>query len=238
MKDNRYYQYQASARGLMGADDVKRTLADMRGIYDRLLAPQLPPDRQSRIYEVACGPGLVLLYLKELGYPNISGSDNSACQTSLAQALGLPVVTADSLTELRSQRQKSLDCIIAIDFIEHLPKEILMDFLALAHDCLKPGGKLILRAPNGDSPFVGRNLFNDITHFWAYTTVATRALLSLAGFRQVIFAEESQAAIQNHRWIKIPLMSLSQKFLRFAIRSATREQVEFLSPNIFVFAEK
>ena len=91
---------------------------------------------------------------------------------------------------------------------------------------------------NGDSPFAGRNLFNDITHVWAYTSIATRALLQMAGFGRVEFADESSAMIERHRWLKVPLMKCSQALLRFLIRAATRENIKYLSPSIYVAAWK
>ena len=168
----------------------------------------------------------------------MSGSDSSVSQIDLARAAGLSAKLADSLIELQQQPAETWSCLIAIDFIEHLPKDVLIDFLAQAQRTLKPGGCLILRAPNGDSPFVGLNLFNDITHYWAYTTVATHALVKMAGFTSVEFRDESLASIQHHRWLKVPLMRFSRALLRGAIRSVIRERLEFLSPSIFVGARK
>jgi hypothetical protein len=92
--------------------------------------------------------------------------------------------------------------------------------------------------PNGDSPFVGRNLFNDITHQWAYTTVAIQALLIVSGFNKVSFADEAQASVNCCRYVKIPLMKIAQCVFIFLTRMATREQIQYLSPSIFVFAQK
>jgi 2-polyprenyl-3-methyl-5-hydroxy-6-metoxy-1,4-benzoquinol methylase len=206
--------------------------------YDRLLLPWLPSDRKAEIYEVACGPGIILRYLRRHGYVQFSGSDSSASQIKLAQMTGLPAVLGDSIQEVKRRPAESWDCLIAIDFIEHLPKDVMLGFFAESHRTLKKDGCLILRAPNGDSPLVGRNLFNDITHVWGYTTVATRALLNMTGFRRIEFADESLAGILRHRWIKAPLMRCSQALLRILIQSATREQVEFFGPSIYVAAWK
>jgi SAM-dependent methyltransferase len=148
------------------------------------------------------------------------------------------VVLGDSLQQLNHCPAETWDCLIAIDFIEHLPKDVLLQFLAESRRVLKPGGCLILRAPNGDSPFVGRNLFNDITHYWAYTTIATQALLEMNGFRKVEFVDESLPSLQRGRWLKVPLMKLAQSILRFVIRSATREHVRYQSPSIYIAAWK
>lgn len=238
MNGGAYYEYQAVARSLNSREDVDRLAREMAPTYDRLLNRWLPSGRTAAIYEVACGPGILLRYLKTLGYDNLGGSDSSKCQIDLARSAALPVRLADSLEELRAAPAGSWDCLLAIDFIEHLPKDILIEFLSVTHRVLKPGGVLILRAPNGDSPFVGRNLFNDITHVWAYTSVASRALLQMAGFQRIEFADESLASIRRQRWLKVPAMKLAQGILRRLIRWATREEIHCLSPSIYIAAWK
>ncbi|MGA2747419.1 MAG: class I SAM-dependent methyltransferase [Verrucomicrobiota bacterium] len=233
-----YYSYQAVARGLTSDAAVEELTNIMSGVYDRLLPRWLPSDRKAEIYEVACGPGIMLRYLKRRGYTKLGGSDSSASQIELAQAGGLSVVVGDSLEALKRRSRESLDCIIAIDFIEHLAKDVLVEFLAESHRTLRKDGRLILRAPNGDSPLVGRNLFNDITHYWAYTSIATEALLKMAGFQRVEFADECLASIRQWRWIKVPLMKCSQALLRALIRSATRENVQVLGSSIYAAAWK
>lgn len=233
-----YYSRQADARGLTNSADVEKLADDMMLCYKRLLSPWLPQERNASIYEAACGPGVMLRCLKRFGYTNASGSDMSTCQIQLAKADGLQVVEGDSIEELRKCPDNHWDCIIAIDFIEHLERGSMVDFLNECHRTLKLGGVLIMRGPNADSPFVGRNLYNDITHVWAYTSVALRALLGLSGFSVVEFADESLASLKKHRWIKAPLMQVSQTVIRFVIRSATREDIKYLNPSIFVRAIK
>jgi 2-polyprenyl-3-methyl-5-hydroxy-6-metoxy-1,4-benzoquinol methylase len=238
MNGDAYYNYQIAARGLSTSADVEALTDEMSLVYRRLLPRWLPADRNASICEVACGAGIMLRYLRREGYANLTGSDRSDCQVALARAAGLPVVQADSLAELKRRPSDTWDCLIAIDFIEHLPKDVLIEFLAECGRTLKPGGCLILRAPNADSPFVGRNLFNDVTHVWAYTSVATRALLGMAGFQRVEFVDESVAGVRRHRWLKVPLMRLCQALLRRLIRVATREDVRWLHPSIYLCAWK
>src|SRR5205814_282346 len=119
----------------------------------------------------------------------------------------------------------SLDCIIAIDFIEHLARDEVIEFLAQSNRALNAGGSLILRMPNGDSPLVGRNLYNDITHVWAYTCVAMDALLRMARYETVEFRDESVASIEGARWVKIPLMLVARSIVRLGIRAATAQDI-------------
>jgi SAM-dependent methyltransferase len=232
------YEYQAIARGLRTPSDVEALVDYIAPAYRHLLPRWLPSNRDAAIYETACGPGIMLSYLKRAGYTNASGSDSSACQIELARAAHLNVKLADSIAELEIFPDDYLDCLIAIDFIEHLPKDVLIRFFELAYRKLKRKSSLILRAPNGDSPFVGRNLFGGITHVWAYTAGETRALLQMAGFGMVEFGEEGLALVRRQRWIRVPLMRLANAFLRALIYAATKEKIEFLAPSLYTAAWK
>jgi len=238
MNGAEYYGFQAEARGLTDNSKVIALVSEMTPVYRRVLDGWLPGAKEAAVYEVACGPGVFLRHLKNEGFSNLAGSDSSTCQIELATEAGLPVALADSLAELAKMDANSLNCVVGIDFIEHLPKDVLIRFYQEAFRVLTPGGVLILRAPNGDSPFVGRNLYNDITHYWAYTAVATRALLQMAGFGTVEFKDDSEAMLQRHRWIKVPLMRVSRWFLRLLIRMAVREDIADLGPHVFVRAVK
>lgn len=235
---NSYYKFQTQARGLNSPQDVVGLRDSMSRVWLRLLRQWLPEDKNAAIYEAGCGPGAFLLFLKQLGYTNVSGSDLSENQVKLARANGLNVKLADSAADLESCGNESFHCVVAIDFIEHLEKEKALNFLQQANRVLKPSGRLILRMPNGDSPFVGRNFFNDITHQWAYTTVSIKALLTISGFSKVSFSDESFASVEHLRWIKLPIMTVTQSLIKLIIRAGTREQIEYLSPSIYVFAEK
>ena len=55
-----YYQYQATARGIQSVDDVKRNVSEKAYLYDRIVLPRLPANKQSRVAELACGHGAFL----------------------------------------------------------------------------------------------------------------------------------------------------------------------------------
>jgi SAM-dependent methyltransferase len=233
-----YYTYQAAARGHRTAADVERDATARFPLYDRVLQGWLPTDKTAAIYELACGTGILLRWLRARGYTKMAGSDSSAPDVAFAAAAGLPARVADSLVELRALPDASHDCLIALDFYEHLPKEVLLDFLHDAERVLKPGGRLILRGPNGASPVVGCALFNDITHVWALTPVAFRAVLKMSGFHTVAFRDDALASLQKLPWLKAPFVWLAQKFLRLLLRTATREDHEILSASMFLCASK
>ena len=108
-----------------------------------------------------------------------------------------------------------------------------MDLLAAAYKTLAPGGSLILRLPNGDSPFVGRNLFNDVTHVWAYTPNCLHSLAAMHKFSRAEFNDESSDAIRDQRWLKVPLSKISKLIFRTLCWAAIREKIDYWSPHLW-----
>jgi 2-polyprenyl-3-methyl-5-hydroxy-6-metoxy-1,4-benzoquinol methylase len=234
MNTSKYYEFQGTARGITSLEDVERTVRVQGRVYDRVIKQWMPQERDAPVYEAACGPGIFLTWALSRGYTNLRGSDSSDEYCELAHRGNLPVICRNSFEDLAEQKDCSQAVIVGIDFIEHLPREALLDFLALARKKLRHGGALILRAPNGDSPLVVRNLFNDVTHHWAYTSSALTGLLEMNGFHDSEFVDDSLASIEHLRAIKLPFAIIAQHFLRFLFRCATRERIALLGPSYFV----
>lgn len=232
-----YYQFQAEARGVRCLDDVVQHARNTAHIYDQIVLPWLPADRSRPIAELGCGHGAFLWWLKERGFARIMGVDNSAPQVALARQVGVSVEQADLNQWLAQQPEASLTVLVGIDLIEHLAKDDFMTLLQHSRRVLEPGGRLILRYPNGDSPLLGLNLFNDITHVWAYTSNCMRSLARMHGFATVRFADQA-SAIRDHRWLKVPLSKVAAAFLRLWLWAATRERVLYLGPNLWACLER
>jgi len=232
-----YYLNQSEARGIRSTSDLAHFAAQEEGCYTELLLPFLPAEKSAAIYEAATGPGILQFWLKSQGFINLDGSDFSENEAKMASEVNPRVVHGDSVADLETRFQPdSLSAIIALDFFEHVPRERFRDFLAIAASRLRKGGVLILRGPNADSPFVGLNLYNDITHVWAYTTVCLRALILIAGFERVCFSDDTLKAIHQQRWWKYPLMYVAQKFLHAICLAATRQHVTLWGSSIYVYA--
>lgn len=233
-----YYKNQARARGLDSLNAIRSMDARVDRIYDGLVLSELPKRVDSVIYEVACGPGLMLSWLRRKGYLNVSGSDICEDYVRLARSAGVDAQCGDSLLALKSMQSESVDVVIAIDFMEHLPKDVFVDFL---YDCmrvLKKGGVLVMRGPNGDSPLVGRNLYNDITHYWAYTSVSLKAMFSIVGFSSVSFKDEATAPVPLRWFWVVPLAWIARFCLGVVFALVTRERIIHWGPNFFIFARR
>ncbi len=228
-----YYQYQAEARGIRSLDDVRRCAGDKAYIYEQIVRRWLPADRQRPVAELACGHGSFLHWLQTQHFAHVAGVDSSTEQIQFARQTSAAVEQDDVNRWLARQPQNHFAALVGIDLVEHLPKDDFMALLRAAHAALAPGGSLILRLPNGDSPFVGLNLFNDITHVWTYTPNCLNSLAQMHGFSRTEFKDEGADAIRDHRWLKVPLARLSALVLRTLVRTATRERINHWSPNLW-----
>ena len=234
-----YYKSQSHARGISSHADVEKLVMQEKDIFDRLLLPYLPKERSASIYEAATGPGILQCWLINRGYTCMEGSDFSENEANLAKHFNPRVVHGDSIVDLEARfKPESLSAIIALDFFEHIPRERFRDFLSIAASRLQPGGVLILRGPNADSPFVGLNLYNDITHVWAYTTTCLGALFRLAGFTQYAFNDDAIGGIHHGYWWKRLLMIPARKLLTFVCWAASRQYIRHWGMSIYVYAMK
>lgn len=226
-----YYKFQNEARGIRTLADIQDNAKAKAYLYDRIVLPWL--SGRQRIAELACGHGSFLQYLKSRDFRDILGVDSSPEQLNLARQIGVQVQQDDVNAWLSRQPKGSFDALIAIDLIEHLSKDAFMDFLKTANDVLPSGGRLVLRYPNGDSPLVGRNLFNDITHVWTYTPNCLESLARMHRFSTVHFVDESSAAIRDNRWLKVPLSRLSTFLMKTFFQAVTRERIQYWSPHLW-----
>ena len=60
----------------------------------------LPSNRDAEVADIACGSGMLLYCLQELGYSNITGVEISPDQIELARQVSANVVQQDALTFL------------------------------------------------------------------------------------------------------------------------------------------
>jgi SAM-dependent methyltransferase len=227
-----YYKYQTTARGVKGLREVEALALARAHVYRRVVLPRLPQNRASRIAELACGHGSFLWWLKNEGFSQITGVDSSSEQVAVAREVDCVVGWLEKLPG------QSVDALMGIDLVEHLTKDDFMKMLKQSSRALTSSGVLILRYPNGDSPLVGVNLFNDITHVWTHTTNCVQTLAAMHGFARATFADESDTGVRDHRWLKVPLARIGGFVLRGLIRAATRENVRYLSPHIWAFLQR
>uniref|UniRef100_A0A7C3V3Y7 Class I SAM-dependent methyltransferase n=1 Tax=Desulfobacca acetoxidans TaxID=60893 RepID=A0A7C3V3Y7_9BACT len=148
----------------------------------RRLHGWLPPDRRIPVLDLGCGAGQFLYLLDSLGYTEITGVDLSPARVAQARrAVPRARVIEGDLRQVLAANPAQFGLITGFDIIEHFPKAEVLPLLKQIAQALRPGGRVILQCPNGDSPWVGAVAFGDFTHEWIPTPKTLAELLDRTG---------------------------------------------------------
>jgi 2-polyprenyl-3-methyl-5-hydroxy-6-metoxy-1,4-benzoquinol methylase len=101
-----------------------------------------------KVFEVGSGEGHFIERLRLKKGIEARGIDTNERAVQKAQRRGLPVECMDFL-EAASKWTNHFDAVCSFQVLEHMPNP--RGFLNTASSMLKPGGKLLLGIPNGDS---------------------------------------------------------------------------------------
>lgn len=205
--------------------------------YSRLISEYLPKDRSSLILDVGCGKGRNIQALKALGYLNIVGCDISANCYRLCLEKGLSVVN-DNAHGFLSRYHEQTRLILMIDVIEHIPREIMESLFQKLSSALEPGGFIIIRAPNPESPFFGCDFYNDPTHQWCYTRDALIQLLSSTGLMLSTTLDEHLAFIRRGRPVLLPLNIVGRFIVSLFLFMATNRWHSLYSASAWYILKK
>ncbi|MEI6557561.1 MAG: class I SAM-dependent methyltransferase [Rhodospirillaceae bacterium] len=137
-----------------------------------------------KLVELGFGNGGFLAFARQQG-AEILGVEIQAGIVDKARAAGFAAF--QSLEHLGPEHAGSVDAVVAIDVFEHLGHDTIRATLATVEGLLKPGGVLILRAPNGQSPFGRRTQYGDCTH----ETVITPKKLEQLCFGRALVVERA-----------------------------------------------
>lgn len=160
-----------------GSEESAASAAALRDFRPHLL--RVPAG--GRVLDIGCGQGALVSAVAALGF-DAEGVDRSAEQVALAYARGLASVHHADLGNFLHDRKARYDAIVAVDVLEHLEKQEVVTTFDLCLRGLKPGGTLLLRTPNGASPFFGHYHYGDFTHEQPFTASSLRQLALSTGF--------------------------------------------------------
>lgn len=154
-----------------------------RGI-ERTLGPVLAGLAPgARVLDLGCGTGALLWCLKRMGDFELVGVDVSPEQIDVARQW-LPtaeLVCADGISYLK-EHPGAFDAILSTDVIEHLPDDVLLDFMESAYAALRPNGLLCCRTPNAANLTGTYSRYMDLTHIRSFTDSSLRQLYDVGGF--------------------------------------------------------
>lgn len=161
--------------------DIKSRLR----FYLPLLQAAGAGDAERPVLDVGCGRGE---WLELLSDSNLAagGVDFNSAMVAENKERGLAVERADALQYLRSLPENSQGGVTGFHIIEHLPFEVLMDFLGETNRVLKPGGVAIFESPNCKNIVVGAsNFHSDPTHRAPVFPDTAAFLLERQGFERI-----------------------------------------------------
>lgn len=217
------------------------SLAPRDAYLARMIGRHFPPERAATVLDLGCGHGAILAAAARAGYRNLAGVDGSAAQVAMARRLGIDGVRqGDLMAALEALPAGSQDVIIAFDVLEHFTKDETLAFVDGVLQALRAGGRWIIHAPNGESPFFGRIRYGDFTHEQAFTRNSLAQLLLASGFARVECHEDAPAPHGLRSAIRWGLWKLIRFGLRVWLAAETGDtgRGAILSQNLLAIAFK
>jgi len=131
------------------------------------------------VLEIGFGNGSFLAWAKAQG-ADVVGTEIDAPMIERARAKGFDAQPA-SLVALAAVGQR-FDLVVAFDVFEHWDKAELVENLKQIAALLRPGGLVLARFPNGQSPFGRVHQYGDLTHQTVLSASSVAQLARLTGF--------------------------------------------------------
>ena len=110
--------------------------------YAKVLVNEyIQPSAGARILEIGCGPGTIVRYLPPSEY---SGFDLSPEYIELARRrFPKAHFVCERVSQFSLAKEQSFDVVLALGITHHLDDAEARQLFQIAHDALKPGGKLV-----------------------------------------------------------------------------------------------
>lgn len=168
----------AQWKGWDSADFARFSAYDERYFgwhVQRALGPRAAP---ITALEVGFGNGRFMGWLRAQGHAAV-GVETNIRLVEVARSAGFQAEldVADVAAAAR------FDLVVAFDVIEHVPAAQTQTFVSQLAARLLPGGRLLLRFPNGESPFGLWMQHGDMTHVNAFGLSKVRQLCAACGLR-------------------------------------------------------
>jgi len=128
------------------------------------------------------------------------------------------------------------------DVLEHIPQDEVVTFFNLLNEHLSDEGSIILRTPNGSSPFGLANQYGDITHCNVVTGEKLNYWTRLSGMYVDFTDGDLYPFIYKHSLKKLPskiikriLFKIMERVFRYIFAPQPKG---FLSSNLFAILRK
>lgn len=136
------------------------------------------------VFEIGFGSGNFLSWARQKKGAKIAGSEINAASLEAARAQGIELLPAafETIAKLHAGR---FDTVVSFDVFEHFTLDEIIRRLDALETMMKPGGHLLMRFPNAQSPFGLAPQNGDPTHMSALSRDVFELLIQKTGFEIV-----------------------------------------------------
>lgn len=177
----RYFESIFSRSNILTQKEFEAAVIDYETLYGRYL----PRNKQAKILDLGCGAGHFLYFLQKKGFKNCVGIDISEQQVDYCKKNISNSVKVFDGFEFLKDKENIFDVIVANDFLEHIPKERIVELLLLISRSLMKDGKFIMKTPNMSNPFALDSRYRDFTHEFGFTEKSLYQVLAVSNFKNI-----------------------------------------------------
>jgi SAM-dependent methyltransferase len=132
------------------------------------------------VFEIGFGSGNFLAWAQQKG-ANVAGSEINPASLEGARSRGIELLPA-AFENVADANASCFDTVVGFDVFEHFTLDEIVRRLAALENMVKPGGHVLLRFPNAQSPFGLAPQNGDPTHKTALSRDAFELLIQNTGF--------------------------------------------------------
>jgi SAM-dependent methyltransferase len=225
---------------------TEKSYSDLRCVSKGTRAVQIPSymepfivNHSISVLDVGCGNGKILKALQKRGLTSIKGVDIDSKAVADCMASGLDVRQIKSISQYAEEKPGPFDLILMNHVLEHIRKDEIIITLGHLRNMLSSRGKLVVTAPNAQSPTGCYWAYEDFTHNTIFTSGSLYFVLKSAGFTHVELLDQlgldGQSTIK--RLMKRPLLEL-YRLNRIFWNKVTNNSYHLPSPDVFTFEIK
>lgn len=180
-----YEDYNATSVSGRAGYDRTEDIKSKERVFNAHILPRIEAGGFKDAVDVGCGYGAYVSFMTGKGLV-ARGVDLSREQIEVGRAqFGLESIhTGDGMQFLKGLPTASVDLVLMLDILEHLPLEVCIDMLGEVRRVLRTGGEAIVMCPNIHAPFQP-TFSGDVTHVRAFSRASLRQLAMMAGFFEV-----------------------------------------------------
>jgi len=194
--DHQYFQFENKYRGI--AEEIRKRQEIYIPIFDEYSNKNTKSENY--VLDIGCGRGEFLELLNEKNIQS-KGIDINEDMVFTCKEKGLDVVNIDAISYLEKLKDNSLFGIIALQVVEHLTRDQIVELIKLSHSKIIRGGKVVFESLNPESIHAMKWFYLDMSH---HNPVHPKALMNV--FETLRFSKtELKYLAPVPEYIKIPI---------------------------------